>query len=207
MLTKQEVQTRIDAIILKERERKYGFMILEKRSPKWWAAYVLTFMWIWQRKFMTHYWTTDGVRIYVPKLNERTRDGRFYIVLRHEMVHVRDYQEMKKRFTAPIGAVLWRLLYLGPQLFALGAIGAIWEPWCFLFLVLLAPWPSPFRTWVEKRGYAETVRAAIDVYGAERVTDKVIDEIVDHNFIGWAYWRMSWRRKPVHDYLTKARGG
>ena len=62
-------------------------------------------------------------------------------ILAHEVIHEYD----RKRF----GTVLYTIAYAFPQIlaiFALGAIGAIWNPWwllCLAFLLFLAPIPAP----------------------------------------------------------------
>ena len=72
-------------------------------------------------------------------------------IMAHETMHEYD----RKR----IGSFVYTMMYSSPQIFALlalGAIGAIWNPWwllCLLFLLLLAPLPSPGRAYIEIRGY------------------------------------------------------
>ena len=68
--------------------------------------------------------------------------------LAHEYVHLKD----RKRL-----GWLFNILYLSPQIFALLAIGAIWNSWWLLSLLFLLPWPSPGRAWLEARAYKVTI--------------------------------------------------
>jgi len=94
--------------------------------------------------YPAHYFDTSG------NLKE-DRANEVIEIMAHEVIHEYD----RKR----IGTVPYTIAYAFPQIlavFALGAIGAIWNPWwllCLLFLLLLAPIPAPGRAWAEIRGY------------------------------------------------------
>ena len=97
------------------------------------------------KKFMTNFVTVIGNKVYVPTLpwNEDNPYGACE-VLSHEFVHMRDGQAL---------GVLFKFLYLCPQILALLSVFAVWNPWWLLCLVFLLPIPAPFRAYFEFRAY------------------------------------------------------
>lgn len=111
--------------------------------------------------FMTDYVTTIGRTVYFPNAEAESWD-----VLAHEAVHALDYARRPVRFT---------LGYLMPQLLAVLAIGALgafvctWALLALVFLLALAPFPSPWRLARERRGYRMTVAADCLKWGEKTV--------------------------------------
>lgn len=90
------------------------------------------------RSYLDSYQTTIGCTVYVTcDWDERDPDER-YVTLRHEAIHLRQF----RRFTWPGMALLYLLLPLPMGL-----------AWC--------------RAYLEKEAYAESVRAAAEVWGPE----------------------------------------
>lgn len=92
--------------------------------------------------YLSQYHTTLGQRIYVPDSWDETSENSRYVTLCHERIHMRQF----RRFTWP-GMTL---------------------------LYLLVPLPmgvAYFRARFEMEAYAESVRAATEVWGPEHVRD------------------------------------
>ena len=99
--------------------------------------------------FMDHFTTTVYPKIYVPSTSWWEDDDKFaFSTLAHEYVHLKD----RKRL-----GYIFNFLYLFPQNLTFLTAGALWNPWCLLFLLFLLPFPSPGRAWLEYRGYMMTI--------------------------------------------------
>jgi hypothetical protein len=119
-----------------------GVRVVEK-AGRFWAfldlcVRVLTFG--KNKAFLTSYVTTIGKRVAVPKDWPVPRE-RQYVVLRHELVHVRQQARLGLGFVW-LGMVPWAVLYALLPL----PMGLAWFRYCF-----------------EREAYAESVRAAIVV--------------------------------------------
>ncbi len=111
-----------------------------------------------QNAFMTRYVTTIGRTIYLPSSwAERTPESR-YVTLRHEAVHLRQFQRY--------GLVLTALIYLLP----IAPLGLAWG-----------------RARLEWEAYAETLRATRDVHGIEAAREPALHEYIVRQFTGPAY--------------------
>src|SRR5689334_603761 len=114
------------------------------------------------RRYLDSFQTTIGSTIYVtPDWDERSADVR-YVTLRHEAIHLRQF----RKFTLPGMALLYVLLPLPMGL-----------AWC--------------RAYFEKEAYAESIRAAAEVYGPDypRATEyrrAIIDQFVGPSY-GWMW--------------------
>lgn len=111
------------------------------------ALYYVSFMFLWNPKFMTSYITVVGSTVYVPRETWLNRPEIINLrTLIHEGAHMYDNKKNP----------LWQLGYFFPQVafLVLGIILAFVSPW-FLFLCLGAalPLPAPFRFLFEIRGY------------------------------------------------------
>ena len=117
------------------------------------------------RSYLDDYQTTIGSTVYVtPDWDERTPDER-YVTMRHEAVHLRQF----RTFTLPGMALLYVLLPL--------PMGLAW-----------------FRAYFEKEAYAETVRAAAEVWGPEFPRREAYRRRVIDQFTGAAYgWMWPFR--------------
>src|SRR5206468_4047382 len=118
-----------------------GFRIVRKdRSPLHKAIhYALVIVTFGQmRSYLDAFQTTIGRTIYVtPDWDDWDADRR-YVTLRHEAVHLRQF----RRLTLPVMAVLYLFVPLPMGL-------------------------AYFRARFEKEAYAETIRAAAEVWGIE----------------------------------------
>ena len=125
-----------------------------------------------QRSYLTGYHTTIGQRVYVTSDWEELPDANRYVTLRHERAHLRQF----RRYTLPGMALLYLLLPL--------PIGLAW-----------------FRARFEMQGYAETIRASVEVYGAAWVRRPVFREHVVSQFLTGAYgWMWPFRRSVERWY-------
>ena len=111
-------------------------------------------LWIFNRKFMTHYVTVLGTTVYFPgKTSNEANYFNLVGTLAHEYIHMCDFRDGKSS-----------MLYAAPQWFAIFSLGAffaffsLWFLFFLVFLVLLIPGiPSPWRTDIEGNGYAMTM--------------------------------------------------
>ena len=156
-----------------------GFKIIDKRESA--LMRVLSFVLFFNKVFMTRYITTIYPKVYVPKLPWAPDKplGRLSI-LAHEYVHLKDRQRL---------GLLFNILYLSPQIFALLSLGAIWNMWWLLTLLFLLPLPSPGRAWLEMRGYRMTMAINWYVGGMETNTVWIEDQFAKSNY----YWMMPFR--------------
>lgn len=69
------------------------------------------------------------------------------------------------------------------------------------FALCLVPWPAPWRTKWEIRGYSMTL--AFIYWTTGRLPSGIRDRMVEH-FVGPNYFYMSWRRAPVERALDEA---
>lgn len=88
------------------------------------------------RSYLDSFQTTIGRTVYVTSDWDDWDPDHRYVTLRHEAVHLRQF----RKFTLPVMAVLYVLLPL--------PMGLAW-----------------FRAYFEKEAYAESVRAAAEVWG------------------------------------------
>jgi hypothetical protein len=145
------------------------------------------------KDFSTHYITTIGSTVYFPSrkwIEDNPTDA--MLVLSHECVHIAD----SIRLTAP----LFTLMYMAPQILVLLMIAAFffigW--WALLFLLFLAPLPSPGRMYLEKRGYRMTLFALDRRFRELGLSDDARDALLKQNaanidkkyFAGPAYYFM-----------------
>lgn len=159
----------------------------------------ISLMRLWNKNFMTNYITTIGNTIYWP-MDRRDESPvgssqSDFDVLAHEYMHIFDRQRL--------GTLVYTLSYLFPQwlaLLSLGAIGAIWTPWCYLFLLcllFLAPWPASGRRDIELRGYGMDL--AVKEWRSGVMGTEEFYNFSTEQFTGWSYYRMSWSPKYI-DY-------
>src|SRR6185295_3557956 len=119
-----------------------------------------------QRSYLTAYQTTIGRTVYVTPDWDDLPDEQRYITMRHERAHLRQF----RRYSLPVMAFLYLLVPL--------PLGLAW-----------------FRARFEKEGYAETIRAAAEVYGPAYVLRPMFKEYVVCQFLGGAYgWMWPFRR-------------
>jgi hypothetical protein len=130
------------------------------------------------RGYLTEYQTTIGATIYVtPDWDARSVEERV-VTLRHEAVHLRQF----RRWTLPGMAVLYLLVPLPLGL-----------AWC--------------RARFEQEAYAETIRAAAEVWGPARPREPAFRARILDQFTGPAYgWMWPFRRNLERWYEGILRG-
>jgi len=116
----------------------------------------LGFLLFFNKRFMNGYTTTVGSTIYFPSESAVTnRPVSASITLLHELVHVYDAKKISKP--------LFGFLYLTPQILALLLIPLFFIlPWWVALLIMavvIAPIPSFFRMYYEKRAYLSSLYA------------------------------------------------
>ena len=200
-----------------------GFRLREKRVWWWWAIYYVGFMFLWKPTFMVNTWVTLGRDVFVPGLMSLGEDSYGdYATISHEAQHVYDRLEYEDWLCQAVwldcdygyapdvikwfAGLSWTWAYGFPQTLAPLAIpGAlVFGWWGLLPLLALLPLPAPFRVWVELRGYMMTMDGWYEVTGQPPNTDgdaAWIKKTIDKQFMGWGYWRMAWRRKPIELYF------
>jgi hypothetical protein len=122
-----------------------------------------------QSAFTTKYTTVLGRTIYLPSAWPERSDLDRYVTLRHEAIHLRQFERY--------GTLGMALLYLFP-IFPLGlALG---------------------RARIEWEAYAETLRATAEVRGIEAAADPALHEHIVRQFTSGAYgWMWPFRRKVL----------
>jgi len=144
------------------------------------------------KRYMSHFTTTLYPYVYFPDREfVSSSPRRTFEILSHEWVHL--YDRKKDWKFSP--------LYLFPQilsLFSVFAIGAIWNLWFLLFLsflLCLVPFPAPYRTKYEFRGYAMNMMFRVFRFG--KVSGKY-KEWLRGTFTGWSYYKMNPFTKDVN---------
>lgn len=117
------------------------------------------------RNYLDSFQTTIGRTVYVtPDWDDLSSDRR-YVTMRHEAVHLRQFRKL----TLPVMAVLYVLLPLPMGL-------------------------AYFRAYFEKEAYAETIRAAADVWGRDYASSAEHRKYVIDQFMGASYgWMWPFR--------------
>jgi hypothetical protein len=118
------------------------------------------------RNYLDSFQTTIGKTVYVTADWDELSAEQRYVTLRHEAVHLRQF----RKWTLPVMAVLYVLLPLPMGL-------------------------AYFRARFEKEAYAETIRAAAEVWGPDRPRSDGYREYVIGQFTGASYgWMWPFRR-------------
>lgn len=168
-MTVPEVRDRL-AVLLDELAEEFpGFRVVSKASSRSQRAIhrlVAVITFGGNRSYLDGYHTTIGRRVYVTSGWEEMSRDRRWLLLRHERVHMRQF----RRFTFP-GMTL---------------------------LYLLVPLPlglAYFRARFEKEAYAETIRGAAELYGADHVRHPAFRQDIIGEFVGPGYgWMWPFRR-------------
>jgi hypothetical protein len=135
-------------------------------------------------------WTTMYPNVWLPDRSGKENPN----VLQHEAVHLLDMKTffgLMPWMPAKFNATLFHLLFVMPQALSILSIFAIWNPWWFLCLLLLAPLPSPVRMYGEMRAY----RRSIEI-GSNK--DSIIKSMN-----GWTYYKMWPFKKHLEKMLDK----
>lgn len=127
-----------------------------------------------QSRYMTAFVTTLGATIYVPDTWPDWAASERYLILRHEAVHVGQFQ----RYGWPAMVVLYLLLPL-----PMGLAGG--------------------RAWLEWQAYAETLTATWQLRGAEAARDPDLRAHIVGRFTGPDYAWMWVHGKTVHRWIDR----
>jgi len=146
-------------------------------------------------RFMTHFFTIIGNKIYAPlEILKQLDDAQLLQLLMHETIHAYDRKK--------VGSFLFSVAYLFPQILALLApVGAAlalitqnasWL-WMFLSLLFLAPIPAPFRAWFEIRANRSDVAFTKKIVYGNRSGDEVPEnyvELISNRYVNGEYYFM-----------------
>lgn len=139
--------------------------------------------------YLTHYTTVIGKSIYFPN-EDLIKHPTTRFTIAHEVVHLLD----QRRLSTPI----FLLLYLSPQILALGVLSFPWlEYGALWFLLFGLPWPSPGRVYLEARAYGLEL-SLYQKAGYKVDYDKFVDV-----FVSPSYYFMSWTRSYGKRQLLK----
>ena len=155
---------RYDALVAALRAEIPGFRIVRKdRSPLHRAIHValVAITFGRMRTYLDGYQTTIGKTVYVTADWDEWEPDRRYVTLRHEAVHLRQF----RRLTLPVMAVLYLFVPLPVGL-------------------------AYFRARFEQEAYAETIRAAAEVWGPAVPGAPEYRAHVIAQFIGPSYFWM-----------------
>lgn len=155
---------------------------------------MLNIILFFNRGFMTKFATTIGNTIYLTNDNFLDREFDALVLIAHEYEHIIRSNKLTH--------ILYSLLYLSPQIFSLfGIVAAFFIGWwALLFLLFLAPIPSPGRSYIEYLGYKMSIFTAYNLYiergySKEDAFLKIVDYIIyldKTHFKGSSYYFMAW---------------
>lgn len=161
--------TRYDTLVEALRAEIPGFRIVRKDQSAFHRAIHVALMGVTigrMRTYLDSFQTTIGKTVYVTADWDDLDADRRYVTLRHEAVHLRQF----RKYTLPVMAVLYVLLPLPMGL-------------------------AYFRARFEQEAYAETIRAAADVFGIAYVSSAEHRAYVIEQFMGASYgWMWPFRR-------------
>ncbi len=145
-----------------------GFRIVRKdRSPMHRAIHyaLIAVTFGRMRTYLDSFQTTIGKTVYVTSDWDDWPADRRYVTLRHEAIHLRQFRKL----TLPVMAVIYLLLPL--------PMGLAWG-----------------RAYLEREAYAESIRAAAEVWGSAAVRDASYRRHVIEQFTGPSYgWMWPFR--------------
>lgn len=161
-------EARYEALVEALRVEHPRFRIVRKdRSPLHRAIHysLIALTFGRMRSYLDSFQTTIGATVYVtPDWDDLDPDER-YVTLRHEAIHLQQFRS----FTLPGMAVLYLLVPL--------PMGLAW-----------------FRAHFEKQAYAESIRAAAEVWGADHPRRAVYRAHILDQFVGPSYgWMWPFR--------------
>lgn len=160
--------TRYDDLVDALREELPGFRIARKDESRLHRTihYALIVLTFGRmRSYLDSFQTTIGRTVYVTADWDALDEDQRYVTLRHEAIHLRQF----RRYTLPGMAVLYVLLPV--------PMGLAW-----------------FRARFEKEAYAETIRAAAEVWGVELPKRASFRNHIIEQFLGPSYgWMWPFR--------------
>ena len=160
---------RYQQLLVEIRAEIPGFRVIKKsQSPLHRAIHtaLIAITFGRMRGYLSDYQTTIRKTVYVTDDWDDLDSDQRYVTMRHERIHLRQF----RRFTTPVMAVLY----------------------------LLVPLPmgmSYFRAHFEKAAYAESIRAAAELWGRGHVESESYRERLIGQFTGPAYgWMWPFRQ-------------
>jgi hypothetical protein len=154
-----------------------GFRIVRKDQSRFHRAihYALIALTLGRmRSYLDSYQTTIGKTVYVTADWDSLPADRRYVTLRHEAIHLRQFRKL----TLPVMAIVYVLLPL-PTVLAYG------------------------RARLEQEAYAETIRAAAEVWGPHVPRSADYRKYVIDQFMGPSYgWMWPFRKSLDRWYDT-----
>lgn len=166
---------RYDALVVKLRAEIPGFRVVLKHESRLHRAIdrALRIVTLGKmRDYLDSYQTTIGKTVYVTRDWDSWDADDRYVTLRHEAVHLRQF----RRLTLPVMALVYIFLPL-PMGLAYGRARLEWE------------------------AYAETIRAAAEVYGKAHPAGPSFRAHVVDQFVGPSYgWMWPFRRSVERWY-------
>ncbi len=160
---------RYERLVAALRDELPGFRIVRKDRSRLHRAIdrvLLVVTFGQMRTYLTGYQTTIGKTLYVTSDWDDWTADRRYVTLRHEAVHLRQF----RRYSLPVMAVLYILVPLPMGL-------------------------AYFRARFEQEAYAETIRAAAEVWGPAVPREPAYRARIISQFTGPAYgWMWPFRK-------------
>lgn len=126
------------------------------------------------RDYLESYQTTIGKTVYVTSDWDDWSPERRYVTMRHEAIHLRQF----RKYSLPVMAVLYVFLPL--------PVGLAW-----------------FRAHFEREAYAESIRAAAEVWGADYPRRPEYRKHIVDQFVGPSYGWMWPFRKSVERWYDR----
>lgn len=204
---RRKVRSKMSPLVeryIKEVSRKYSkdFQIKSKKNASGLYALVRPIIKLFNKDIDDKFITVLFGTVWVPENFMNSNEMNVLEVMAHETVHEADRNRL--------GTLLFTILYLSPQILALGALlalFAIWFTnswlWALLALLFLAPIPSLGRTYIELRGYRMNVlfMRKVDKVAEESLSPYL--EYMAQNFTSGNYYFMMPIKKLVISKLRK----
>ncbi len=172
---------RYERLVAALRDELPGFRIVRKDQSRLHRAIdrvLLVVTFGQMRTYLTGYQTTIGKTVYVTSDWDDWTADRRYVTLRHEAVHVRQF----RTYSLPVMAVLYILVPLPMGL-------------------------AYFRTRFEQEAYAETIRAAAEVWGPAAPREASYRARIISQFTGPSYGWMWPFRKSLERWYDQILAG
>jgi hypothetical protein len=153
-------------------------------------------------KYMTGYITTFYPSVYFPSKDRYEANPINSLqVLAHERVHLLDSIRYGVwfKFSYLLPQVLFAPFLLASLACLIGGLNLTSLILLLLGVVALFPWPSPWRTNWEKRGYAMTLATNYWIFGS--IPDPLKQSVRNH-FLDWSYFKMSRSQANINAWLN-----
>jgi hypothetical protein len=180
--------------------------LVPKFSVKWknesLVQKILGVLLFFNPKYMTGYVTTFYPTVYYSSQEKyESNPADSLIVVAHERVHLLDTAKHRWwfKFSYLLPQVLFAPFIVISIICLLCHLNLVGLVLLVLGLVALAPWPSPWRTQWEKRGYAMTFAVNYWLFGV--IPDQLKQSVRGH-FFDWSYYKMSRNPKDIDSWIS-----